>query len=123
MLPIRANLEPVRFTQARDDNLVASWAEKDRATVWNSADLATNLVHVLARRLMDASRAGSETLPLKSSSAVSLDTLSQFFARELDDARIEDLLWSLSLLIREPRPTRPRPRVGGRDRYLGRMHS
>ncbi len=107
VLLIRANLEPVRFTQARDSNLVARWAEKDRATVWNSADLATNLAQVLARRLMDASRAGSDTLPLKSGSTVSLETLRQFLAGELDDSHIEDLLWGLALVDQKQRPDVP----------------
>jgi CRISPR-associated protein Csx17 len=113
VLPIRANLEPVSFTQARGGNWVAKWAEKDRATVWNSADLATNLTQVLARRIMDGERAGCKQLPLAARNFVSLSTVSQFLAGELDDRRIKELLWGLVLVDQERRPDKPSPPSGG----------
>jgi len=105
---LRSNLEPVVVWRGDDDKLVAKWAEKDRAVVWNAADLTTNLAAVLRRRLMDGERNGCKDLPLAASNFVSLDTVSRFLAGELDERRIEDLLWGLMLLPQSPgRSSRP----------------
>ncbi len=93
--PLRAHLEPVDW-RAR----CGKWAEKDRAVVWNSAELPTNMAHVLQRRLMDGARAGCEHQPLDSLATVSLETVSAFLDEQLDDRRIEDLLWGLMLTER-----------------------
>lgn len=90
MGPLRVNLEPADWKQR-----FRTWAERDRAVVWNAADLATNLFRVLERRLMDGERAGCERLPLASHHTVPLDTVSAFISGKFDDARIEDLLWGL----------------------------
>jgi CRISPR-associated protein Csx17 len=102
--PLRANLEPADFkTRFR------SWAEKDRAVVWNAADLATNLLSVLERRIMDAGRAGCERLPLASRYTVPLDVISAFIWEEVDDTLIEELIWGLMLVnpVADPRPLAP----------------
>jgi len=91
--PIRANLEAVDWKKHN-----RAWAEKDRAVVWNAADLATNLASALQRRVMDGDRAGCERLPLESSFAVPLDTIAAFIAGRLDDALIESLVWGLVLV-------------------------
>lgn len=91
--PLRANLEPVDWNKR-----LPGWAEKDRAVVWNAADLPTNLADVLARRMMDGDRAGCERLPIASCYDVSVQTLAAFIAGELDDERIEDLIWGLMLV-------------------------
>lgn len=78
----------------------ADWAEKERALVWNAADLATNLTNILQRRMMDGARAGCDNLPLASRFAVSLDTIVSFLYAQLDDERIGDLIWGL-MLVRE----------------------
>jgi len=91
--PLRANLEPVDWQKR-----CRAWAEKDRSVVWNAADLATNLANVLARRMTDGARAGCERLPLASRYTVPLDTISAFVAGDLDDERIEQLLWGLMLV-------------------------
>ncbi|HUG11097.1 MAG TPA: type I-U CRISPR-associated protein Csx17, partial [Opitutaceae bacterium] len=91
--PLRSNLEPVDWRK-----LYRTWAEKDRAVVWNTADLATNLANVLQRRLMDGDRASCERLPLTSRCTAPLDTVVAFIAGELDDDRIEDLIWGLMLV-------------------------
>lgn len=114
--PLRANLEPVSSwydTVARRTK--AKWAEKDRAVVWNAADLSTNLAAVLARRVMDGERKGCENLPLAAawdSLAASPAAIAAFLRGELDDRRIdrriEDLLWGLMLVdtgrLRSPSP-------------------
>jgi CRISPR-associated protein Csx17 len=94
---LRTNLEPFDWQKP-----YAAWAEKDRAVVWNSADLSVNLAATLRRRLMDGERSGCANLPLAAPNFVSLDTVSRFLARELDERRIEDLLWGLMLLPQKP---------------------
>ncbi|HMQ15184.1 MAG TPA: type I-U CRISPR-associated protein Csx17 [Phycisphaerae bacterium] len=91
--PLRANLECVDWKK-----YCGSWAEKERCVVWNAADLATNLANVLARRMMDGARAGCERLPLASRSTAPLDSISSFIAGELDDERVEALIWGLMLI-------------------------
>jgi len=95
--PLRSNLEPVQVWRNDTGALAAKWATADRAVAWNSADLCTNLAAVLRRRLMDGAKNGCTRLPLAASSLVPLDTVSRFLAGELDDQRIENLLWGLML--------------------------
>jgi CRISPR-associated protein Csx17 len=99
---LRANLERVVVWRGKRGKLAARWAEKDRAVVWNSASLPVNLAHVLARRMMDGDKEGCENLPLAADNFVSLSTVSQFLAGELDDRRIEELLWGLVLVEQKP---------------------
>jgi len=91
--PLRANLESVDWKK-----YCRAWADKERCVVWNAADLSTNLAHVLQRRMMDGDRAGCERLPLASRFTVSLDTVAEFIAGDLDDERIEQLIWGLMLI-------------------------
>lgn len=99
--PLRSNLEPV-VTWFDGDNgrTRAKWAEKDRAVVWNAADLPANLAAVLARRCMDGERAGCADLPLYSPAHASLAAIAAFIDGELDESRIDDLLWGLMLVDR-----------------------
>lgn len=98
---LRRNLEPFTIEKRR-----AAWAEKDRAVVWNAADLSTNLGAVLARRLMDGERHGNGATPrdesvhpLESVDAASLEAVASFLTPgALDDKRIADLLWGLMLI-------------------------
>jgi len=97
--PLRANLEPVTVWYGSNERKQkAKWAEKDRAVVWNAADLPTNLANVLQRRMMDAGRAGCERLPLASRFTTPLDTIATFLAGDLDDRRVEQLTWGLTLV-------------------------
>lgn len=99
MGPLRANLEPVTVRYDKHEGKQnADWAEKERCVVWNAADLATNLANVLQRRMMDGERAGCQRLPLASRFTVPLDVIAAFIAGELDDARIEELIWGLMLI-------------------------
>jgi len=91
--PLRANLELVDWKQR-----CSKWAEKDRAVVWSAATLVTNLANVLQRRIMDGARAGCERLPVVSRVTAPLDTVAAFIAGEIDDERIEKLLWGLMLI-------------------------
>lgn len=101
--PLRANLEPVDWPKN-----CRAWAEKQRSVVWNAADLTTNLANVLGRRIMDGARAGCKHLPLASRFDVPLETIAAFLAGELDDTRIEELIWGL-MLVDQRRATQRTP--------------
>lgn len=92
--PLRANLEPV----GAKDGKTTTWADEDRAVIWNQADLSSNLTAVLARRMQDAKRHNAPHLPLWSSCPATLGAIAAFIAEETDDERLEDLLWGLSLV-------------------------
>ena len=99
--PIRANLEPINWQKR-----CREWSEKDRSVVWNAADLSTNLANVLQRRVMDGNRAGCKHLPLASQFTAPLNAIALFLARDLDEERIEQLLWGLMLIdSRQPGST------------------
>jgi CRISPR-associated protein Csx17 len=91
--PLRSNLEPFDWQKR-----YPAWAEKNRAVVWNSAHLSTNLAGILQRRLMDAMKNGCTNLPLAANNFVSLAAVSRFLTGELDERRIEELLWGVMLL-------------------------
>lgn len=99
--PLRANLEAVDWSKKQ----CKAWAEKDRSVVWSGADLSSNLANVIQRRMMDATRAGCDALPIASNHSVSLEVVSAFLAGELDEIRIEQLLWGLLLV--KPRGMSP----------------
>lgn len=97
--PLRSNLESVSTWFDSDNGRTkAKWAEKDRAVVWNAGGLPTNLAAVLARRCMDGERAGCVALPLDSLACASLAAVAAFINEELDETRVEDLLWGLILV-------------------------
>jgi len=93
--PIRTNLEAVAL------NKWVHWAENDRHVVWSHADLTSNLCAVLERRLMDGARKGCSNLPIASARRAGLEAATRFLWREVDDRRIEELLWGL-VLVRPP---------------------
>lgn len=105
--PLRSNLEPVSVEDSRRRRQMVSWAAKGTAAVWNAADLCSNLTRVLDRRIMDGARAGCECLPLASAETVSLDTVAAFLEGQVDDRRIEELLWGLVLVDSSQRVHRP----------------
>lgn len=100
--PLRSNLEPVSiWCDERERRTKAKWAEGNRAVVWNAAELSASLAAVLARRVMDGERKGCEHLPLapaRDTLAASPAAIAAFLRGELDDRRIEDLLWGLMLV-------------------------
>jgi len=94
--PLRANLEPVR--SGADKRGKVYWTDQDRAAVWTSADLPTNLAAVLERRIMDGGRRGCVSLPLAFRRSASLNAIADFLSGQTDDAGIEELLWGLVLV-------------------------
>jgi len=103
--PLRVNLEPVSLSPTQGGRLYARWLsdEKDperrrRAVVWNAAGLAANISAALERRCMDGQRAGCQSLPLAASASAGLGAVAAFINAEVDDAKIEELLWGLVLV-------------------------
>lgn len=84
--PLRENLEPVRL---KGNTWV--WEEAGRSVVWKGRSLVANMVAVLERRLLDS---GEQSLCFHN--GVRIETISRFLAGEIDDRRIEDLLWALT---------------------------
>lgn len=91
--PFKSNLEPVDWKQR-----CRAWTEKNRAVVWNARGLYTNLASVLYRRMMDGQGVGCNRLPLASTYSASLDAVARFLDGDLDEQRIEDLIWGLMLI-------------------------
>ncbi len=89
---IRLNLEA-----AEAKGRQYGWAENSHSAVWSGADLVTNLSAVLYRRVMDADKVGDSTTALTSSHRATLADIGEFLAGNLDETRIEELLWGLSL--------------------------
>ncbi len=90
-LGLRANLEPV----AASPKGSLEWSPDSPAVVWNRSDLYANLSAVLARRLLDTERLSLPHLPIASTRHAHPTTLAAFLAGDLDEAKIESLLWGL----------------------------
>ena len=86
VLPIRVNLAPVQRKGS-----IWVWEEAGRTVVWKGRSLVANMVAVLERRLLDG---GERSLCFHN--GVRIETVSRFLAGEIDDRRIEDLLWALA---------------------------
>ncbi len=118
---LRTNLESAEAHSTKDGSSFSRWLEKDKAAVWSGGDVVDNLVSVLERRLMDASKFGCERLPIAFRKGVSLDAISSFIHREVDDRKIDELLWGMILIdqwkplshlpLRSPVDAPPLPRV------------
>jgi len=105
--PLRANLEPVDWHAG-----CRRWSDKDRSTVWGRRDLKGNLAAVLARRMLDGALAADDGRPLRFAASASLRSIAAFVAGEVDDARLEDLLWGLILVQQGSQPLSPRSSEG-----------
>ncbi len=97
--PLRSNMEPTDWKSFH-----RSWAEKDRSVVWNSADLTSNLIAVLRRRIMDGAKKGDAKLSLHAERYASLDAIASFLADGINDRRIESLLWGMILVDHRCKP-------------------
>lgn len=93
--PIRANLEPVKPFGPRR----WGWYEGAPSVVWAAGGLTTNLERVLSRRLLDG---GQSNLAFRH--GVRLSSIAKFLDGDVDDARIADLLWALTLVYGEKAP-------------------
>lgn len=91
--PFRANLESVDWQERSQGR-----ADKDRAVVWNAADLSTNMASVLQRRMMDGDKAGCGSLPVAARVSAPLALVAAFLNGGLDAERTENLIWGLMLI-------------------------
>ncbi len=103
---IRTNLEPI----ARSNKGGLDWNDDSTDAVWSRGDLAANLAAVLERRVLAWKKDSLPAPPLASCRSVRPATLSAFLHDELDDEKIEALLWGLLGCRIEPRPATAEPR-------------
>lgn len=89
---IRLNLEDVEIRGRQ-----ISWTDRNHAAVWTGGDLSTNLAAVLYRRVMVADKAGKPSAALASAHRATLASVGEFCVGNLDENRITELLWALSL--------------------------
>jgi len=107
--PIRGNLEPVTTWRSPGGPKYADWADKGRTVAWTAGDLSSSLANVLARRVMDGKRAGCTDLPVQFHTAASLNAVQAYVAGQIDEQRLEDLLWGLVAVgTAPPGPSPPR---------------
>jgi CRISPR-associated protein Csx17 len=91
---IRENMEPVRV------NKWVTWENENLPhVVWGEGRLADNLLTVLERRLLDSTRDNKfRGLTSYSNYPASLSDIAAFTRGEVDEKRLEDLLWGLNLI-------------------------
>jgi CRISPR-associated protein Csx17 len=94
---VRENLEPVMLDRFR-----WIWGNGEQA-VWQGGRLETNLIAILARRLMDSERAGLDHPAIGGRTYARNIDIAAFLWRLTNDREIEELLWGLALVDkREP---------------------
>ncbi|MEX2381130.1 MAG: type I-U CRISPR-associated protein Csx17 [Opitutales bacterium] len=101
-LGLRANMEPVVLNKKGG----LDWHEGSTAVVWKRSNLATNLAAALERRVLDWRRLNLDALPVISSRSVRPEIIAAFIHRDLDDDKIERLLWGLVCCKIERKPER-----------------
>lgn len=85
-LPMGAHLAPI------DPDKPQSWIPSSRLAVWGHADLVSNLVRVLERRLLAARQWGLDDKPLTGRSPADMASVASFLAGTTDDRRIAALM-------------------------------
>ncbi len=97
LLPMRVHLAPLKWDKGR-----WQWDAESRLAVWGEGDLATNLIRVLDRRLLESDRLGLADKPFAFTAGAYAADVAAFLARETDDRQIAELLAGLAL-VRMPR--------------------
>ncbi|MBI2569087.1 MAG: type I-U CRISPR-associated protein Csx17 [Candidatus Schekmanbacteria bacterium] len=90
--PLRANLAPV------DPARLWSWAEGHGQVAWVGGSLAERLAGVLARRMLDAQRSSTRSVPVAAHLSLPAEDVMPFLGGQMDDGRIDDLLWAFGLI-------------------------
>jgi CRISPR-associated protein Csx17 len=90
--PLRANLTGI------DPGKSWTWARGRGQVAWAGASVSRRLVGVLRQRTMDAARLGCRKHPLFGLIDLAPADVSAFIAGEVDDERVEELLFALSLV-------------------------
>jgi len=93
--PVRAYLEPVGWKQGAG----YAWQPDSNTCVWAGEDLPRNLAGVLARRCLEAARAGyTAQAPVGGLYSARLDDISLFLEGRTDDNKIAGLLRAFAML-------------------------
>ena len=90
--PLRANLAEI------DPGKPWVWAKGRGQVAWTGASVPRRLASVLRQRMMDAERLGSAKNPLYGLLELAPADIVSFIAADVDDTRIEELLFGLSLV-------------------------
>ncbi|HYA42334.1 MAG TPA: type I-U CRISPR-associated protein Csx17 [Syntrophobacteraceae bacterium] len=90
--PIRTNLAGV------DPQLARKWGDGNAQHVWLGNTLPERLGKVACRRMLDAERFLSPTIPFEAHLCISPHDVMPFLRDETDDNEIEDLLWGFTLI-------------------------
>ena len=92
---IRENMEAIESNAGH-----VRWLEVEThpRVVWGHGSLTDNLIAVLSRRCLDAQREDRKGLPLRGCYAASLTNIHEFIAGDVDEERLEALLWGLALI-------------------------
>jgi len=88
--PLRVYLEQVEMKGP-----YANWSPGSTSAVWSNRPLASNLAAVFQRRQLEAYRAGAEGVPLGSPYPARLSDVVAFLNEEIDNEKLNDLLWAL----------------------------
>lgn len=91
--PLRVNLEPLEFERGK-----WKWGEENPGVVWGGGDLTRNLATVLERRLLEFNRKTLDYLPIPSHATAGLEDIHRFLLGQVDDRKIGDLVWALSVI-------------------------
>ena len=93
---LRQHLEPI----ARNPKFLSwEWSEKThRDVAWHDGDLADALNAILARRLVRVEKSGARGWPDWSPRPASLDDITAFIERRVNETLLADLIWGLSLV-------------------------
>ena len=114
---LRGNLEPIAETKHS-----VIWAERDPGVVWRGGSVADNLAAVLRRRLIDATRVGGGRSPVANAkTSAGLMAVSAFLAGDLDDNKLEELLWGLFAV--DQQADERRGRAGDKDAQIPRCYA
>jgi len=92
--PLRANMVPL--DQSKGWPAFDTKSMDDSSVVWAGHDLCTKLSACLTRRCLNPLRAGHEALPLSGTRPARLDDIAAFVWGDVDEEKIEELLWGLN---------------------------
>jgi CRISPR-associated protein Csx17 len=119
MFYFRQQLEPVVFRENREHCWV-EWAKQPTNDVlWHDGRLVDALNAILARRILRVRQAGVQGWPDWSPYHASLDDITAFIERRIDEQLLADLIWGLSL-VDWPKVT---SNESGSDEALNRVPS
>jgi len=92
--PIRVQMEPIEWVSDRKS---VKWSKNYSSSVcWGRGGLSDNLSAVLQRRVLEGSRTKSEFVPISSKISVGLVDVYQFIRGNVDERKINDLVWAMS---------------------------